>query len=134
MFPHRKILLQKKNLFPVMYIACIHGYTLYKKIRENNDAFNFLLSTSNARDVFTRYFMNFLDENNSFTSILNASCKEGHTFKSHLQKISGTLFTVMCKNYVSEMNSKIHAGKKRTTTLNSKQCSNANKIRKLTSS
>ena len=29
----------------VMYIACIHGYTLYKKIRENNDAFNFLLST-----------------------------------------------------------------------------------------
>ena len=66
------------------------------------------------------------------TEIIYATCVNKHTFLTFAKDIVNTFFNVMAKNYVSNMNDKIHVGKKRTTSAIS--CSyDARKIKKLTS-
>ena len=118
--------------FDLVYITCMHAFVIYKSIKNNSDAFKFLLATSKPRDVFTKYILNLIDESNCLTSITNSTCRSGHHFALYGSKVSDILFNVIAKNYVSELNSSIHAGKKRNDGKNGKTA-NERKIRKLTS-
>ena len=116
----------------VVYITCMHAFVISKSIKNNYDAFNFLLDTSKPRYVFTKYFLNLIDESNCLTPITNSTSRSGHNFALYVPKVSDILFNVMAKNYVSEMNSSIHAGKKRNTGMDGKTA-NERKIRNFTS-
>ena len=49
------------------------------------------------------------------TEIINDTYVNKHTFLTFAKDIVNTFFNVMAKNYVSNMNDKIHVGKKRIT-------------------
>ena len=115
-----------------VYVVCLHAYTAYDAVKSNIDAFNYLISASNSRSVFTKYFLDHANDSNALESVLETSCKNQHTLSSYLQRITETLFNVMAKNYVSEMNDMVHKGKKRTT-VKQKQSTNAKRVRKLQS-
>ena len=98
----------------------MHAFVIYKSIKNKSDAFKFLLATSTPRDVFTKYFLNLIDESNCLTSITNSTCRSGHRYALYVPKVSDILFNVMAKKIVSEMNSSINAGKKRNAGMDCK--------------
>ena len=115
----------------LVYVTCVHAWSLYHSIKDSNDAFNLLLSSSNPRTLFTEFFITILEDNDSMTETLKTSCGNGHTFLTFAKRAVSTFFNLMAKNYVSNMNDQIHAGKKRTDS-NSGCSADARKIRKLT--
>ena len=89
----------------VVYITCMQAFVIYKSIKNN-----FLLATSKPRDVFTKYFLNLIDESNCLTSITNSTCRSGHHFALYvpkvsvdetlyIPKVSDILFNVRAKNW-----------------------------------
>ena len=116
----------------LVYVTCTHAWLLYQKIKENEESFNFLISSSNPRTIFTNFFIHLLNENNTLTEIINASCVNKHTFSEFIKGITSMFFNLMAKNYVSKMNDQIHAEKRRKSSV-TVQSSNARKIRKLAS-
>ena len=81
-----------------------------------------LLPCISARDVFTTYFSNLLEESNCFSSTMTTTCKD-------------RLYNVRAANYVTEVNSNIHhASKKRNSQEAESKRTNQRKIQKLTSS
>ena len=112
----------------------VSTFSLYNKMKENKEAFNYLMSSSNPRHLFATFCIQILDDNNSTNAILNSTCRNGHAFSSFAGNIISSFFNVMAKNYVSHMHDTIHAGKKRNGKVQITGCSsNAMKIRKLTS-
>ena len=116
----------------LVYVTCVHAWSLYHSIKDSNDVFNLLLSSSNPRTLFTEFFITILEDNDSMTETLKTSCGNGHTFLTFAKRAVSTFLYLMAKNYVSNMNDQIHAGKKRTDS-NSGCSADARKIRKLTS-
>ena len=80
--------------------------------------------------VFTRALILKMKENLETKNILDVVCADGHKFKKHFQEISGRMFNIASKNLVSEINSIIHASKKRS---NSNPTASSRKITKLQS-
>ena len=96
----------------VVYITCMHAFVLYNTIKMNSESFSLLLTSPNPRSVFTTYFSNLIEESNCVTSIMTTACRGGHKFQIYVRKLTDILFNLMAKNYVSELNSSIHANKK----------------------
>ena len=113
-------------------MTCVHAWSLYHSIKDSNDAFNLLLSSSNPRTLFTNFFITILEDNDAMTETLKPSCGNGYTSLTFAKRAVSTFFNLMAKNYVSNMNDQIHVGKKRTDS-NSGCNADARKIRKLTS-
>ena len=61
-----------------------------------------------------KLFQNSDDVKKSLTYL----CSSGHNFCQIFRKLVKKLFNIMAKNYISEINSKIHSGKKRKDSLN----------------
>ena len=65
-----------------VYVACLHAYATYDAVKSNEDAFNYLVSASNPRSVFTKYFMDHAKDSNSLESVLETACKKQHLLSS----------------------------------------------------
>ena len=110
-------------------MTCIYASGLFKLLRENGQLFKF----QNPRNVFSQVFKQKLTEKNNTACILDDKCKDGHSFQSFVEMISVSMFIIMSNNVVSEMNSEIHAGKRRSNVSKSKRDPTTTKIRKVTS-
>ena len=86
---------------------------LWKYIKSVSQIRKFFLSSVNARSVFTKVFIEKLDESSATDCIANTTCKSGHKFTHFVQMISNAMFNIFAKNTVSEANSKIHQTRKR---------------------
>ena len=81
---------------------------------------------------FVNVFRCKMDDGEGTKSLLESKCSDGHTFAAMAESIAGTMFNGMSTNITREYNSKIHAGKKRTSNTTTKTTS-SQKIKKLTS-
>ena len=115
----------------MVYITCTLAYGAYKSIKNCDEAYQFLVNSSDPRNVFVKYFMNSVEDSSALPPIMKSECQKEHLFTSSVSKMIGILFNTMAKNYVTETNSRIHEMKKRFIADN--QRSAKKKIRKLTS-
>ena len=116
----------------LVYITCIHVWTLYHHIKERKEAFDLLLASTNPQSLSTNLFVHILDDNSSMTEITAANCGNSYIYSTFAKNIASTFFNLMAKNYISDMNDRIHAGKKRNSLITT-HSSDARQIRKLTS-
>ena len=71
------------------------------------------------------------DENAA--AILEQTCDNSHKFSERIASIGGRVFNTFSKNFIAEINDKVHASKKRVSQESDKKSSAARKIRKLQS-
>ena len=69
---------------------------------------------TNQAEVFVQALIASLEDEPQTESLLQLSCCDGHSFKNHFKEIGRRMFNIGCKNLVAEINSEIHAGKKRS--------------------
>ena len=92
------------------------------------------MESEHPLSVFTSLVTEKLEESDNTDALMRMECKSGHPFSSIIKKMTKKMFNTMCKNYVSEKNSKIHASRKRATAdSNPKQSADSRKIKKLRS-
>ena len=115
----------------VAYITCTPAYGAYKSIKNCDEAYQFLVNSSDPRNVFVKYFMNSVEDSSALQPIMKSEYQKEHLFTSFVPTMIGILFNTVDKNFATETNSRIHDMKKRFITDN--QSSAKRKIRKLTS-
>ena len=116
----------------LVYITCIHVRILYHHIKARKEAFDLLLASTKPQSLFTNLFVYILDDNSSMTEITTANCGNSHIYSTFAKNIASIFFNLMAKNYISDMNDRIHAGKKRNSLITAHSF-DARKIRKPTS-
>ena len=74
----------------VVYITCTLAYTAYKSIK-NCEAYQFLVNSSNPRNVFVTYFMNSVtvEGSNALEPIMKSERQNEHLFSSFAPKMIG---------------------------------------------
>ena len=84
----------------VVYITCIHAFVFYQSVKDNTVTFEFLVNSTELMSVFTKSFVDILNESNSIVSILNTDCKKGHKFSLYLPQLTNICFMswrrIMC--------------------------------------
>ena len=118
----------------VLYVSCHHIWGFYKCIRKHSEWSKLLMESEHPLSVFISLVTEKLEDSENTDAIMRMECRSGHQFSSIIKKMTKKMFNTMCKNYVSEQNSKIHASRKRETAeSNPKQSADSRKIKKLRS-
>ena len=97
----------------IVYSSCVVAWDVYSRIMESYEAKSYFLSCKMQRNVFLKVVMIETHANENNTGILEATCINEHCFADIYEKILTNFFNVMCKNFVSEVNSATHKAKKR---------------------
>ena len=71
----------------VVYITCTIVYAAYKSIKNCDEAYQYLVNSSNPRNVFVKYFMNSIEDNNALEHIMKSEFLKEHLFSSFVSKI-----------------------------------------------
>ena len=95
----------------ILFMTCIHAWTLYSHIQASADAYQTLMACCNPRNLFFETFLQKLQLEESI-SILNAKCLNGCSFKVYLSRISNATFNIKAKNIVSIANDNISTTKR----------------------
>ena len=105
---------------------------MYKKMMNNDEAKSYFLSCKHQRKVFIKIVIKEIENDQKHSGILQVTCMDNHSFENILVRIVEKFFNVMAKNFASEINSKAHVAKKRSSQKDKPSPSNT-KIRKLQS-
>ena len=117
-----------------IYISCVHASSFNRYIFASEELKKSLLSTKNPRETFIDSFLAIMKSNENTLGLYSMKCAKGHSHCSHMQRIAFTIFNINAKNYVSELNDKIHENRKRKSTPTSvKQSKSARKLKKMNS-
>ena len=103
---------------------------MYKKMMDNEEVKSYFLSCKHQRKVFIKIVIKEIENDQKHSGILHVMCMDNHSCKNVLVHIVAKFFNVMAKNFASEINSKAHVAKKRSSQKN-KPSSSITKIRKL---
>lgn len=98
----------------LVFVTCVHISDLIEFIRRDKNLLSQLYASRNSRSVFMESFIYKLKESEQTRSILRASCAKGHVFKEFIRMITSSIFNMVAKNMVKEINNEIHANRKRT--------------------
>ena len=91
------------------------SWSYYDSVTKNEKSKAFLFGeVTNQAEVFVQALIASLEDEPQTESLLQLSCCDGHSFKNHFKEIGRRMFNIGCKNLVAEINSEIHAGKKRS--------------------
>jgi hypothetical protein len=112
-------------------VASVHALQLKKVIFDNGDAQRIFLESGCPRDVFVKCYTNMLQRESTTIALLNQKCENGHNFDDFVPKIASRVFNIFSKNFISEINDKIHVSRKRG---GNQEGSTSRKISKLQSS
>ena len=113
----------------VMSLA--HSWAYYDFVVNNEKSKTFLFTiVTNQADVFVQSLARKLLEDSQTKTLIQMTCHDGHSFQSHFNDITRKMFNISCKNLVTEINSEIHSGRKRSSTGPS-QSSSSRKLKKL---
>ncbi len=117
------------------FSASVLVWSFYQAIKSQPEKFNLLHSPNvSAQKVFENAFLKYLDSfEETRLSFILKTCDAGHSFSLNLHLLTKKLFNVFSKNFVSNVNSKIHENKKRRSDDDSKRNSLNQKIVKLQS-
>ena len=96
----------------LIYAICALAWDIYLQIMENSEAKSLFLSFKAHRSVFLNIMYGQATENTKYVDILDTIGLKSHRFYSLLSNILSKFFNVICKNFVSEINSNIRASKK----------------------
>ena len=97
----------------ILFITACHAWTMWCYIRDNEDVKQFFWDTRNQKCFFVESFIRNIEEVESINPIFVAKCSKGHDFRPLIRRIAGSLFNCAAANRAKEMNSIIHAEKKR---------------------
>jgi hypothetical protein len=112
-------------------MACVHALQLKTIIFDSGDVQRVFLDSGSPRNVFVQCFMKLLHRESATQSIISQTCPDGHEFEDFVPKIAVRVFNIFSKNFVSELNDKIHVEKKRAS---KEEGSTSRKIAKFQSS
>jgi hypothetical protein len=114
----------------LVFIYCLHANELQHRIFASEEMKKVFLSAELPRPVFAGLLRQKLENNFSTRQLLETECSVGHDFSSTFSRIATTFCNCMLKNFVSELNDKLHEARKRGP--NSQESTPANrKIAKL---
>ena len=99
----------------LLFITCIHISDLLQYVRRKPQLLQYLYSCGDSRAVFTESFLYKLQDSDETISLLKATCDKGHDFKEFIRKIASSMFNMVAKNIVQEINNEIHTSRKRTS-------------------
>ena len=97
----------------LVYAICALAWDIYLQIMENSEAKSVFVSSKMHRSVFVSIVHAQAIDDTKYVDILETSCLRNHRFGGLSSKILSKFFNVMCKNFVSEVNSTVHTLKKR---------------------
>jgi hypothetical protein len=124
----------------LLFVATLHAKEFLDRMLEVEKLKKLLFASHNARSVFVRCFAQTIETNQNTKGIWEAKCADGHHMMRHINRIACAVFNMAAKNLASELNSKIHASRKRKEKESdkeneqAKQCAAKRKICKLQSS
>ena len=98
----------------IVYVVCTVAWDVYVRIMESCEAKLYFLACKMQRKVFVNLVVAEITDNDDYGGILETSCIKNHAFSVMLDKLVVKFFNVMCKNFVSEINSAVHKSKKRS--------------------
>ena len=96
------------------------------------EAKEYFFGLKNQRNVFSTAFEMKMMNDEKTCVILDQKCKNGHKFSDRIKSIGCRLFNIFSKNFIAELNDKIHEERKRSKSV-TKDSSSARKITKLQS-
>ena len=74
-----------------------------------------------------------MNDNENTLAILEQKCEKLHPFSEKIKSIGARIFNIFSKNFVAELNDKIHEERKRQPAPVAKDSSSSRKIKKLQS-
>ena len=98
----------------IVYVVCTVAWDVYVRIMESCEAKLYFLACKMQRKVFANLVVAEITGNDDYGGILETSCIKNHAFSVMLDKLVVKFFNVMCKNFVSEINSAVYKSKKRS--------------------
>lgn len=116
-----------------IYISSIHAFALFSYIIGNSCLRKSLLDKKNSRSIFIEVFKQKLKENDSTAPLLDVKCAKDHLLEKCVSRIAFTAFNVGSKNFISELNDRIHESRKRENTADPKKSTVAKKLKKVNS-
>ena len=115
-----------------VYAICVHAWNTYLQIMENSEAKSLFLPSKAHQSVFLNIAHGQAVANAKYVDIPKTTCLKNHQFDSLSSKILSKFFNVMCKNFVSEINS-IHIHRKKEGRRMIDQTASQQKLKKLQS-
>lgn len=115
----------------VAYMSCMYIYSFFDSIMKNDSTKNIVTKAENPRNLFLIALEEVMRMSMETDSFLGIYCEEGHEFLPLFLKISSSLFNLMMKNFVNDLNSSIK--KKTVKRSKNSKCPVSRKISKLQS-
>jgi hypothetical protein len=115
----------------LVYVTCVRAIQLNQFIFGNKETKEAFLFTTVPRTVFVNVFLELLKKTVSTERICQQKCKSGHMFSEFLTNFTSSVFNIVSKNFVSELNDVIHEARKHS--FPPKSSKNVRKIAKLQS-
>ena len=119
-----------------LYVCVLYGRELFKKVYDHGRIEKHFLNAENQREVFTAMLEMKMKNDAESSAILTQKCADSHMFSARIKSIGARIFNTFSKNFVGELNDKIHKDRKRMPKEkknDSTKDSGAKKIRKLQS-
>jgi hypothetical protein len=111
-------------------VTCLHAIQLKGMIFDQGEVQKLFLQSGNPKEVFVQCFSEILQREKATEALLLQTCSKDHKFEEFVPKIATRIFNIFSKNFVAELNDKIHVTRKRG---GNKECSTSRKITKLQS-
>jgi hypothetical protein len=117
----------------LVYVICVHALQLKEELFDGGEIQEMFLATGSPRSAFVSILRRKIDGTPEAEQLFNQKCDNDHTFLSFVPTIATQFFNCMSKNFVSTLNDRIHASRKRAP-KESKESASGRKLKKLQSS
>jgi hypothetical protein len=114
----------------LIFLYCLHAHELHKLIFGTEEIKNKFISSQFPRVVFAEVLKKKLECSDTTRNLVNVQCSQSHDFSKYLTRVANTFCNCMLKNFVSEVNDKLHEAKKRISAEDI-ESANGRKVRKL---
>ena len=119
------------NPSDAMYMATVHAQECFDQIFKDQETRSILLKYRFPRKVFLRAFSEKISCCEDTAPLANIKCENGHQFTKMLQTAALKIFNIGAKNYVNDINSKLHDAKKNKRKNFSKEDAKTESVRKI---
>lgn len=99
----------------LLFLICLHAHQLHKVLFCEDEIKNTFLSHL-PRAVFSEVLKKKLLENHETRNLVDVKCSMDHNLSGMVTHAAKVFCNCMLKNYVSEVNDKLHEGRKRNAT------------------
>ena len=79
------------------------------------------MSSLNSRTLFVEVLFTKMEEQEATNSLLEITCKSNHSFSKFVRRIAVAMFNLFAKNLIADLNSEIHAERKRKPTVDDEE-------------